>query len=588
MPSEELFANLKEVMHLKGGLFRPAEYRLALYHVAPELRDIETFVRAYLRSMLEQTESQLSQVSPSMVDQMIGPPGTPFRDAVSKSFVAAGMLTSKRTTVEPELTPIYEFLFDSTQNYAYELHAELCALRNASARRLDGLPDRLIKHRSLAEESIVRSLLEPSSDRFEYLADAESSLMEVLEQPAGSKDAIAWLMFGWLKMRKDGGKEEVQNAFSQASLFSSGGNDPITEESNRHLAHVLFERGSHESAWMTLQKSLVVNKSPTMLFESSRYALFARKLEDATRNFDEALRLWPLLGLSCILDRDYLLNCRDWLACMEPFEAELRQNIVSGAKRLSDSKSRWMTIAQAGNPNFEMPASLSGEIENIKRVKGQEDLFSMVWLKEQVDSIDESIAAQALDSLEQDVRQAKQGVINAHNAIEALQEWRGRSLATLEAHCQQRHEAERTRIAPGGLGRTESNRGCVLSMVSLAGGYSIYFLICAIFRGMVANIGPGTPAGKTIMIALLIPFSVGVAMTVAESMKRWQMETELAKSAGQINDEVKAAVQKVNTEFQERMNDLSEQLDEAKANEQAAQQRLKQAQVQRLNSPLAA
>jgi tetratricopeptide (TPR) repeat protein len=148
-----------------------------------------------------------------------------------------------------------------------------------------------------------RKTLEP--DRSGHYDDAMLLLREVVKNPIGNMDYVAWFEIGWLLWRHERKYKEAEEAFRLAARRSSDNADEYHILSVRHLAEMEYLQGNHEGAWQTIQRILPMVSSHDAPFDAARYAAKLGRKDDMLRLLDVSINRHPLVIVNMFSEPDF-------------------------------------------------------------------------------------------------------------------------------------------------------------------------------------------------------------------------------------------------------------------------------------------
>jgi tetratricopeptide (TPR) repeat protein len=133
-------------------------------------------------------------------------------------------------------------------------------------------------------------------------------LTEVLNNPIGSRDFIAWFQIGWLKWKDKQNLSEAEEAFYQAARLSNTVERyPYYAQSTRHLAYIQYLQGKHQEAYSTIQKALrVAAHDHDILYDAARYAAKTQRGQEALALLEKCIDVRPQTIVTMFSEPDFL------------------------------------------------------------------------------------------------------------------------------------------------------------------------------------------------------------------------------------------------------------------------------------------
>ena len=144
-------------------------------------------------------------------------------------------------------------------------------------------------------------------DQEEEYKDAARLLGDVLANPIGSRNYVAWFQTGWLKWKFKRNLPEAEEAFYQAARLSASTADLYHAYSLRHLAYVKDLQGRAAEAYDNIHKALRVapNDHDTM-YDAARYAAKTGSEREALELLDRCIDLQPQTTITMFSEEDFV------------------------------------------------------------------------------------------------------------------------------------------------------------------------------------------------------------------------------------------------------------------------------------------
>lgn len=144
-------------------------------------------------------------------------------------------------------------------------------------------------------------------DQEEDYKDAMRLLREVLNNPIGSRNFVAWFKTGWLNWQFTRNLAEAEEAFYQAARLSGPEEDFFHNYSLCHLAYMQYLQGRSAEAYDTIHKALGVmpNDHDTM-YGAARYAAKTDRESEALELLDRCIDLQPQTIITMFSEQDFM------------------------------------------------------------------------------------------------------------------------------------------------------------------------------------------------------------------------------------------------------------------------------------------
>lgn len=107
--------------------------------------------------------------------------------------------------------------------------------------------------RDEASKWLTIGMRKDNVDGRDDLVDALRLYREVVKNPIGNQDYLAWFNIGWPLWRHEGDIAEAEKAFQRASRLSELAGDLLHVLALRHLAHMQYLQGRYSDAWQTVE-----------------------------------------------------------------------------------------------------------------------------------------------------------------------------------------------------------------------------------------------------------------------------------------------------------------------------------------------
>lgn len=158
-----------------------------------------------------------------------------------------------------------------------------------------------------AERALKNGMHASGRDRQEEFKDALRLLTDVLDNPIGRRDFVAWFQIGWLKWKDKQDLREAAEAFYQSARLSGSERTPHYVSSLRHLAYILYLQGQHQDAFATIEKAVqAASKDHDVLYDAARYAAKTRRHQYALELLEKCIDLRPQTIITMFSELDFL------------------------------------------------------------------------------------------------------------------------------------------------------------------------------------------------------------------------------------------------------------------------------------------
>lgn len=561
MRGNDLHQILSEKSKAHGGYFRTSEYRLALFLLTPDVPEAERFIKASLRNSFERIGNLLNMLPPEQENYLLGDHTSPIRLGLER-LIAVSSTLSGEGKLDSSLEETKKVLLDLIDDEAIRIIESNRAIRLASAKRVDRMPERLQKSRSLGEQALTRFLIEGQLDEDDWIRDANNYLDEVLQQPVGQRDPYTWLLYGWLNQRKDH-REIAQNAFLQACLSASADRDILFVEANRILAGSQMDAGSYEAAYQTLLKVPAPHSDPTVTTDLLRAAIGCDRVDESRALVAELIPQWPLALLGMYSDPDILDKANTWRNGLELVADGIVKNGKQQVAHWQKTNLELQTSLTELEPGLELPVANSTAVNSMEACMAQPDVFSAHWVVSEARRGAENSVDAAKLVVKNCVKEKQVRLHQISARIDEVKALKAQQLSQLSSTKYHEQSAQRQLLGLN-VADDRAQSGCMLSAGLGCAGYAAYFTVCFISAAISISAGPGTSTGKIIMGVIALPVAFGILFTIADGIRRMIAESELARQMKQIDERHEAAIANIEQAYKEKMPGLLEEMAEAK------------------------
>ena len=142
-------------------------------------------------------------------------------------------------------------------------------------------------------------------ERDDDFEDASHLLQEVIKNPIGNQDYVAWFQTGWLQWKHFRNLPEAERAFHRAVRLSAPEANDYYRLSIRHLAHMQYLQGRHEDAYQTIQRAIKAATDHDAPFDAARYAARTGRTAEAVALLDQCIDLVPATIITMFAEEDF-------------------------------------------------------------------------------------------------------------------------------------------------------------------------------------------------------------------------------------------------------------------------------------------
>ncbi len=553
---------ISQSLRSQGGFFRPSGYRFLLYLVGADRIELDEFYRHQFQLLMGDVQTTLALLPESAEKTLLGPEDDPIRRGVVRMTKVAKGITGN-VKLGPSQLGTKSILLDIFDDAITRNLQEFLALNAEAGKSLTGMPERLHKNRSLAEEAMQGFCLGSSTDTLDLVSIAKQRLEEVLEQPIGRRDSYAWLLSGWINFCREGYRDTSQTDFLQASLIAGKTQNAIFVEANRMLAWTQFTCGNFEAAYQTIQKVLILTTSQEVKVDALRYAVMAGRDQDAVALFADVISTHPIALLAILSEQDLLARCGGLLGAGKMAMERLVSNARNDLKAWGKTIDQLTKILEQAGSSRQIPTNLVTRFENLSQSLEDTDIFQAWWVSGESKRGKEQVESEVLRSLHIEAAERRSYLAQIQSGIEQLNDWkrtaRDRAFAIKSA------KEQYTRKSLNLLEDADqvANRTATFFGLGFCG-FCIYFGICMFVQAIGDTVGPSSPSGKWVMLFLMLPMVIGFIVSVTDGMKRMVAESDFEREVRTLNAEQEAALNEVDSKYLEQLAPLQEKLNDAR------------------------
>lgn len=144
-----------------------------------------------------------------------------------------------------------------------------------------------------------------ASERELDWTDALKLLQEVVQNPIGHQDSIAWFEIGYLRWKLQNDLRAAEDAFLHAQRLCGVERDALFVESARHVGGVRYEAGDYRGALEALRTARTAGPNAEVLFDLARYAARAGAPREAEEALSQAIDLSPNIFVRMFDEPDF-------------------------------------------------------------------------------------------------------------------------------------------------------------------------------------------------------------------------------------------------------------------------------------------
>jgi hypothetical protein len=553
---------ISQSLRSQGGFFRPTGYRFLLYLLGVDRIELDEFYRHQFQLLMGDVQSTIALLPESAERTLLGPDDDPIRRGIVRMTKVAKGITGN-VKLDPSQLGTKAILLDIFDDAITRNLQEFLALTAAAGKSLTGMPERLQKNRSLAEEAMQGFCLGSSTESLDLVSIAKQRLEEVLEQPIGQRDGYAWLLSGWINFCRDGYRDAAQSDFIQASLIGGKTQNAIFIEANRMLAWLQYTGGHFEAAYQTIQKVLMVTTSQEVKVDALRYAVMAGRDQDAVALFTDAISTHPIALLAILSEQDLLARCGGLLGAGKTAMARLVSNARNDLNAWGKTIDHLTEILEQVGSSRQIPTNVVTRFDNLSQSLEDTDIFHAWWVSGESKRGKEQVESEVLKSLHIEAAERRSYLAQIQTGIDQLNDWK--RTAKDRAYAMKSVKEQYTRKSLNLLEDADRVAHRTMTFFGLGfSGFCIYFGLCMFVPALGENVGPSSPNGKWVMLLLMLPMVIGFMVSVTDGMKRMAAESDFEREVRTLNGEQEAAINEVDLKYKEQLAPLQEMLNDAR------------------------
>jgi tetratricopeptide (TPR) repeat protein len=158
-----------------------------------------------------------------------------------------------------------------------------------------------------ADHALKNGMKASGRDQEEEFKDAVRLLRNVLDNPIGSRNYVAWFQTGWLNWKFTRNLAEAEEAFYQATRLSGPKTDLYHAYSLQHLAYMQYLQSRPAEAYDNIHKALRVTPNDhDILYEAARYAAKTGRESEALELLEKCIDLQPQTTITMFSEEDFV------------------------------------------------------------------------------------------------------------------------------------------------------------------------------------------------------------------------------------------------------------------------------------------
>jgi tetratricopeptide (TPR) repeat protein len=158
-----------------------------------------------------------------------------------------------------------------------------------------------------AERALDSGMRRTDRDQQEDWNDATRLLDEVLKNPIGSRNYVAWFHLGWLRWKHSKAIPDAEQAFYHAARLSADKADDFHTLGLRYLAYMQYEQRKYVPAYDSIHKVLRVTPNDhDALYDAARYAAKTGRDIEAIQLLEKCIELRASTIVVMFSDEDFV------------------------------------------------------------------------------------------------------------------------------------------------------------------------------------------------------------------------------------------------------------------------------------------
>jgi tetratricopeptide (TPR) repeat protein len=157
-----------------------------------------------------------------------------------------------------------------------------------------------------AERALKQGMKTTGRDQTAEYEDAMRLLTEVLENPIGRRNYVAWFQNGWLTWKHRNNIPEAENCFYQAARLSAPNNDAYYPLSLRHMAYTQYLQDKNQEAYESIHKALQAAPADNEIrYDTARYAAKTGRKTEALELLERCIEQEPAIIVTMFSEKDF-------------------------------------------------------------------------------------------------------------------------------------------------------------------------------------------------------------------------------------------------------------------------------------------
>ncbi len=158
-----------------------------------------------------------------------------------------------------------------------------------------------------ADSALKTGMKSSGRDQIAEYADSMRLLKEVLNNPIGSRNYVAWFQVGWLTWNNESDFVRAEEAFYQAARLSTATADLYHTNSLRHMAYMQYKQGNHKDAYNSIHKAMrVLPEDYDIQYDAARYAAKTGREAEALELLGNCIDQRPQTIVTMFSEEDFL------------------------------------------------------------------------------------------------------------------------------------------------------------------------------------------------------------------------------------------------------------------------------------------
>lgn len=162
----------------------------------------------------------------------------------------------------------------------------------------------LLREADLALKTGMKSA---GRDQKAEYADSMRLLQDVLNNPIGSRNYVAWFQVGWLKWANAHDFAGAEEAFYQAARLSASSADLYHTNSLRHMAYMQYKQNNQQDAYNSIHKAMrILPGDYDIRYDAARYGAKTGRKAEALELLEKCIDQRPQTIVTMFSEEDFL------------------------------------------------------------------------------------------------------------------------------------------------------------------------------------------------------------------------------------------------------------------------------------------